>query len=37
MQATVLVEERPEPTILEPTDAVIRIGAACVCGSDLCE
>ena len=42
MQATILygprdvrVEERPDPTILEPTDAVIRIAAACVCGSDL--
>jgi threonine dehydrogenase-like Zn-dependent dehydrogenase len=28
-------EERPDPTIVEPTDAVIRIAAACVCGSDL--
>ncbi len=28
-------EERPDPTILEPTDAIIRISAACVCGSDL--
>jgi threonine dehydrogenase-like Zn-dependent dehydrogenase len=28
-------EERPEPAILEPTDAVIRISATCVCGSDL--
>ena len=28
-------EERPEPKILKPTDAVIRIAAACVCGSDL--
>ena len=28
-------EERPDPTIIEPTDAVIRIAAACVCGSDL--
>src|SRR5674476_1323685 len=28
-------EERPEPTIIEPTDAVIRVVAACVCGSDL--
>lgn len=28
-------EERPEPTILEPTDAVIRTVASCVCGSDL--
>lgn len=31
----VRVEERPTPTIQEPTDAVIRIVAACVCGSDL--
>ncbi|MBN9390954.1 MAG: zinc-dependent alcohol dehydrogenase family protein [Chloroflexi bacterium] len=28
-------EERPDPVILEPTDAIIRISAACVCGSDL--
>jgi threonine dehydrogenase-like Zn-dependent dehydrogenase len=28
-------EERPDPTIVEPTDAIIRISAACVCGSDL--
>src|ERR687884_2144814 len=28
-------EELPEPTIIEPTDAIIRIAAACVCGSDL--
>src|SRR3954454_18842867 len=28
-------EERPNPTIIEPTDAIIRISAACVCGSDL--
>jgi threonine dehydrogenase-like Zn-dependent dehydrogenase len=28
-------EERPDPTILEPTDAVVRTVAACVCGSDL--
>jgi threonine dehydrogenase-like Zn-dependent dehydrogenase len=28
-------EERPDPTIREPTDAIIRIMAACVCGSDL--
>lgn len=31
----VRVEEREKPTILEPTDAVIRTVAACVCGSDL--
>ncbi|MEZ5404582.1 MAG: zinc-dependent alcohol dehydrogenase family protein [Bryobacteraceae bacterium] len=28
-------EERPEPTILKATDAIVRISAACVCGSDL--
>ena len=28
-------EERPEPKILNATDAIIRISAACVCGSDL--
>ncbi len=28
-------EERPDPTIVEPTDAIIRIVATCVCGSDL--
>jgi threonine dehydrogenase-like Zn-dependent dehydrogenase len=28
-------EERPDPTILEPTDAIIKITATCVCGSDL--
>ena len=31
----VRVEEREEPRIVEPTDAVIRVSAACVCGSDL--
>lgn len=31
----VRVEEREDPTIQEPTDAVIKIVAACVCGSDL--
>jgi threonine dehydrogenase-like Zn-dependent dehydrogenase len=42
MQGTVLYgprdvrfEERPDPTIIEPTDAIIRIAATCVCGSDL--
>ena len=42
MKATVLYgprdvrfEERPEPTLLKPTDAIIRISATCVCGSDL--
>ena len=28
-------EERANPTIIEPTDATIRITATCVCGSDL--
>jgi len=28
-------EERPDPTLIDPTDAIIRISAACVCGSDL--
>ena len=31
----VRVEEREEPRIVEPTDALIRVSAACVCGSDL--
>jgi threonine dehydrogenase-like Zn-dependent dehydrogenase len=29
------VEQRDDPTILEPTDAIIRLSATCVCGSDL--
>jgi threonine dehydrogenase-like Zn-dependent dehydrogenase len=28
-------EERPEPTILKPTDAILRLSATCICGSDL--
>ncbi len=28
-------EDRAEPTILAPTDAIVRIAATCVCGSDL--
>jgi len=28
-------EERDDPKIIKPTDAVVRIAAACVCGSDL--
>jgi threonine dehydrogenase-like Zn-dependent dehydrogenase len=31
----VRVEERDEPRLVEPTDAIIRVSAACVCGSDL--
>jgi threonine dehydrogenase-like Zn-dependent dehydrogenase len=29
------VEDRADPKITEPTDAIIRLGATCVCGSDL--
>jgi threonine dehydrogenase-like Zn-dependent dehydrogenase len=42
MRATVLYgprdvrfEERPDPVILEPTDAIISLSATCICGSDL--
>ncbi|MDR1808137.1 MAG: zinc-dependent alcohol dehydrogenase family protein [Propionibacteriaceae bacterium] len=42
MRATILhgpgdvrVEERPKPLVEKPTDAVIKVVAACVCGSDL--
>ena len=42
MKATVIhgprdirVEDLPDPTIEAPTDAIIRLTAACVCGSDL--
>ncbi|MGY1664145.1 zinc-dependent alcohol dehydrogenase family protein [Geodermatophilus sp. SYSU D00705] len=31
----VRVEDRPDPTIEQPTDAIIRLAATCVCGSDL--
>ena len=31
----VRVEDRPMPTVLSATDAVIRLSATCVCGSDL--
>ena len=31
----ITVGERPDPTIKEPTDAVVRVVLACVCGSDL--
>src|SRR6184192_2382987 len=31
----VRVEQRDEPRIVQPTDAIIRVSAACVCGSDL--
>ena len=29
------VDQRPDPTIEQPTDAIIRLSATCVCGSDL--
>lgn len=42
MQGTIMyapgdvrVEERPDPTIEKSTDAIIRLAATCVCGSDL--
>ncbi|MFF4345939.1 zinc-dependent alcohol dehydrogenase family protein [Streptomyces sp. NPDC001530] len=42
MKATVMygagdvrVEEVPDPTIQQPTDAIVRVVAGCVCGSDL--
>ncbi|MGH2928425.1 MAG: zinc-binding dehydrogenase, partial [Solirubrobacteraceae bacterium] len=28
-------EERPEPTIVEPTDAIVRLSVTSICGSDL--
>ena len=31
----VQVEDRDDPAIVEPTDAVIRVAATCICGSDL--
>lgn len=31
----VRVEDREDPTIIQPTDAIIRISATCICGSDL--
>ena len=31
----VSVEEVPDPTIQEPTDAIIRVTSTAICGSDL--
>ena len=31
----VVVAERPDPVIVEPTDAIVRLTATCICGSDL--
>src|SRR5213082_677448 len=42
MRATVMygagdvrIEDVPDPSIVEPTDAVVRVTRACICGSDL--
>ena len=42
MKATVLhapydirLETAPDPTLLTPTDALVRVVASCICGSDL--
>ena len=32
---TIRVDDREDPTIQEPTDAIIKVAATCVCGSDL--
>ena len=34
-KGVITVEDRPKPTIAEPTDAIVRVVLACVCGSDL--
>ena len=31
----VRVEDAPDPSIVDPTDAIIRVTSACICGSDL--
>jgi threonine dehydrogenase-like Zn-dependent dehydrogenase len=31
----VRIEEVPDPAIVEPTDAIVRVTRACICGSDL--
>src|SRR3954465_10244711 len=42
MRATVMhgagdvrIEDVPDPSVVEPTDAVVRVTRACICGSDL--
>src|SRR5918912_3803266 len=42
MRATIMysagavrIEDVPDPSIVEPTDAVVRVTSACICGSDL--
>ena len=32
---SIAVTDRPDPVIKEPTDAIVRVVLACVCGSDL--
>ncbi len=31
----VRIETVPDPRILQPTDAIVQVTAACICGSDL--
>src|SRR3712207_6864673 len=31
----VRLEERPDPTIQAPTEAIVRVTGSCICGSDL--
>src|SRR5512133_2567673 len=33
---SITVGNRRDPSIVEPTDAIVRVVLACVCGSDLC-
>src|SRR5215217_9063762 len=42
MHATVMygagdvrIEDVPDPSIVDPTDAIVRVTSACICGSDL--
>jgi alcohol dehydrogenase len=34
-KGNIVIEDQPKPTVKEPTDAVVRVILACVCGSDL--
>lgn len=34
-KGSIAVEDRPKPAVIEPTDAIVRVVLACVCGSDL--
>ena len=31
----VRVQEREDPRIIKPTDAIVKLSATCICGSDL--